>query len=82
MDHVAKYAAIKQRVDVGADRTITLPAEVPIGPAQVIVLFDQPAQMANDASLLGLFANEPEVVDEAMAHVRALRKKWGIGPTK
>jgi hypothetical protein len=82
VDHVAKYAAIKLRVDVGADRTITLPSEVPVGPAQVIILFDKPALPASDASLLGLFANEPEVVDEAMAHVRALRKEWGIGPTK
>jgi hypothetical protein len=28
------------------------------------------------ASLLGLFKDEPEIVDEAMGHVRDLRRKW------
>jgi hypothetical protein len=28
------------------------------------------------ASLLGLFKDEPEIVDEAMGHVHELRRKW------
>jgi|HubBroStandDraft_1064217.scaffolds.fasta_scaffold02155_7 hypothetical protein len=75
---MAKQTAIKLHVEVGADHTVKLPAEVPVGPAELIVLVDEGANAAT--SLLGPFANEPEVVDEAMGYVRAHRQKWRIRP--
>lgn len=78
---MARQTAIKLRVQVGADHNLTLPEEVPVGPAEVIVLVDeQPNGAGAEKSLLGLFAAEPEVVDEAMGHVRAHRQKWRIRP--
>lgn len=78
---MARQTAIKLNVQVGPDHTVTLPAEVPVGPAELIVLVDERPIRANAAkSLLGLFANEPEVVDEAMGYVRAHRQNWRIRP--
>jgi hypothetical protein len=78
---MAKQVAIKFHVQVGADHTLTLPAEVPVGPAEVIVLVDErPRDASGEKSLLGLFADEPEIIDEAMAYVRAHRQNWRIRP--
>ncbi len=52
-----------------------------MGPAELIVFVDERPGRANAAkSLLGLFASEPEVVDEAMGYVRAHRQNWRIRP--
>jgi hypothetical protein len=72
--------AIKLRVQVGPDHTLKLPAEVPVGPAEVIVLVDERPDEGRAKSLLGLFADEPEVVDEAMGHIRAHGSNWRIRP--
>jgi hypothetical protein len=78
---MAKQTAIKLHVEVGADHMVKLPAEIPVGPAEVIVLVDErPSGRHGEKSLLGLFANEPEVVDEAMGYVRAHRQHWRIRP--
>jgi hypothetical protein len=77
---MAKQVAIKLRVQVGPDHTLKLPAEVPVGPAEVIVLVDERQNEGSTKSLLGLFADEPEVVDEAMGYVRAHRSNWRIRP--
>jgi hypothetical protein len=78
---VSKQTAIKLHVEVGPDHTIRLPDDIPIGPAEVIILVDQePAKLAGDKSLLGLFAEDAESVDEAMAFVRERRKSWRIRP--
>jgi len=77
---MARQVAIKMHVQVGADHTVKLPSEVPEGPAEVIVLVDEPQKTRNERNLLGLFADEPEVVDEAMTHVRAHRQNWRIRP--
>jgi hypothetical protein len=77
---MTKQTAIKLRVEVGEDHTVKLPAEVPVGPAEVIVLVDEAPAPRAAKSLLGLFADEPEVVDEAMEHVMALRQNWRIRP--
>jgi hypothetical protein len=78
---MTKQTAIKLHVDVREDHTVKLPPEVPVGPAEVIVLVDEQASAPRAAkSLLGLFADEPEVVDEAMGHVRTLRQNWRIRP--
>ncbi len=81
---MARQTAIKLRVQVGADHKVTLPEEVPVGPAEVIVLVDEHPNNGTRAEkrLLGLFAGEPEVVDEAMSHVRAHRQKWRIRPVE
>ena len=78
---MAKQTAIKLHVEVGADHTVKLPSEVPVGPAEVIVLVDEhPAHGKGKKGLLGLFADQPEVVDEAMSYVRAHRQNWRIRP--
>jgi hypothetical protein len=79
---MSKQTAIKLHVEVGADHTIKLPDEVPVGPAEVIVLVAESAGNGTSAEkgLLGLFANEPEIVDEAMEHVRERRKNWRRRP--
>ena len=79
---MSKQTAIKLQVEVGPDHTIKLPEEVPVGPAEVIVLVSEgsSARPIAEKSLLGLFADEPEVVDEAMVHVRERRKSWRMRP--
>jgi hypothetical protein len=77
---MARHVAIKMHVQVGADHTVKLPAEVPVGPADVIVLVEDAANGRSERSLLGLFADEPEVVDEAMVHVRTHRQNGRSPP--
>jgi hypothetical protein len=77
---MARHVASKMHVQVGADHTVKLPAEVPVGPAEVIVLVEEAENGRSERSLLGLFADEPEVVDEAMVHVRTHRQNWRIRP--
>lgn len=77
---MTSQTAIKLHVEVREDHTVKLPPEVPLGPAEVIVLVDEASEPRPARSLLGLFADEPEVVDEAMGHVRALRQNWRIRP--
>jgi hypothetical protein len=78
---MTKQTAIRLHVEIGEDHTVKLPIEVPVGPAEVIVLIDQTdASPGNNKSLLGLFADEPEVVDEAMRHVQVLRGNWRMRP--
>jgi hypothetical protein len=80
-DTIGPAAPITFHVQVGADRTLTLPAEVPVGPAEVIVVIDErPRDASGERSLLGLFADEPEIVDEAMEYVLAQRQTWRIRP--
>jgi hypothetical protein len=31
-------------------------------------------------SIVGLFADQPEVIDEAMAHIERLRAEWDMRP--
>lgn len=79
---MSRQTAIKLKVEVGRDHTIKLPDEVPEGPAELIVLVPESSSARPIAgkSLLGLFANEPEVVDEAMVHVHERRKRWRMRP--
>ncbi|HVH46713.1 MAG TPA: hypothetical protein VM925_30435 [Labilithrix sp.] len=79
---MSRQTAIKLQVEVGPDHMIRLPEDVPVGPAEVIVLVAEtaPALPAARKSLLGLFADEPEVVDEAMTHVRERRTSWRMRP--
>jgi hypothetical protein len=77
---MTKQTAIKLHVEVREDHTVKLPAEVPVGPAELIVLVDEAPAASTAKSLLGLFADEPEVVDEAMGHVQSLRQNWRIRP--
>ena len=70
--------------DIGEtnDLAARFPDEVPVGPAELIVLVDEAPKNGakGEKSLLGLFADEPEVVDEAMEHVRERRKNWRTRP--
>jgi hypothetical protein len=78
---VTKQTAIKLRVEVGPDHTIRVPDDVPVGPAEVIILVDaQSAPTPAMRSVVGLFADDAESVDEAMAFVRERRKTWRIRP--
>lgn len=79
---MSRQTAIKLQVEVGPDHTIKLPDDVPVGPAEVIVLVPESSSARPIAgrSLLGLFADEPEIVDEAMAHVHERRKRWRMRP--
>ena len=78
---MSRQTAIRLRVELREDRVVKLPAEVPVGPAEVIVLVEVPATAPRASkSLLGLFADEPEVVDEAMAYVHRRRRDPGAGP--
>jgi hypothetical protein len=45
---------------------------------ELVALFADVRQRGSrgGASLLGLFKDQPEIVDEAMGHVRELRRKW------
>ena len=39
-------SALKLTVEVGEDHVVKLPEEVPVGPAEIIVLVDAPAENA------------------------------------
>ena len=75
---MSKQTAIKLHVDVGPDHTIRLPEEVPLGPAEVIVLVEEkgPAEAPDPVGLIGLMADEPGVMDEVMNHIRERRARW------
>ena len=81
---MSKQTAIKLCVEVGPDHTIRLPDDVPLGPAEVIVLLDDRPTKASEGekSVLGLFADDAEMVDEAMTYVRERRKSWRIRPSR
>jgi hypothetical protein len=77
-----RQTAIKLHVEVGADRLLKLPDEVPLGPADVIVLVALPSNESSERGLLGLFEEEPEVVDDAMEYIRSHRQNWRIRPVE
>jgi hypothetical protein len=78
---MSKQTAIKLRVDVGPDHTIRLPDDVPLGPAEIIVLVpEQPERYEASGGLVGLFADDTQMVDEVMALVHERRKNWRIRP--
>lgn len=81
---VSRHTAIRLQVEVGPDRTIRLPDDFPVGPAEVIVLVPESRDRTapDPVGLIGLFADEPEVVDEAMEHVRERRKSWRMRPVE
>ena len=72
---MSRQTAIKLRVDVGADHTVRLPDDVPVGPAELIVFIEEITSAAKESppSPIGLFKDEPEMVDEIMDHVRETR---------
>ncbi|MBK6693904.1 MAG: hypothetical protein IPG50_17105 [Myxococcales bacterium] len=74
--------ALKINVDVGADHTVRLPDEVPVGPAELIVLLADAGDGAKECppSPIGLFKDEPELVDEIMDHVRDIRGESRLRP--
>lgn len=78
---MTKQNAIKLLVEVGADHTIRLPDEVPIGPAEVIVLTTVRSE-APPPEALGLFKDTPELIDRAMAHVAEMRSRSRMRPAK
>jgi hypothetical protein len=79
---MSKQTAFKLNVEVGPDHTIKLPDEVPVGPAEVIVFMTDDAGRSNGEppEALGLFKDEPELVDEVMTHVRELRSRSRMRP--
>ena len=79
---MSKQTAIKVHVDVGADHRIKLPDDVPVGPADLIVLVRAPAAGPTPAppDALGLFKDEPDLVDELMEHARELRAQSRMRP--
>lgn len=36
--------------------------------------------MQPERSIVGLFADQPDVIDEAMAHIERLRAEWDMRP--
>lgn len=79
---MSRQTAIKLMVDVGADHTVRLPDEVPVGPAELIVLIDEGRNGAKPLppSPIGLFKDEPETVDALMDHVREIRLASRVRP--
>ena len=76
-----KQNAIRLLVEVKADHTIRLPDDVPVGPAEVIVLTSVPSE-AQPPEALGLFKDTPELIDRAMAHVVEMRSRSRMRPAK
>ncbi len=72
---MSKQMAIKLKVEIGSDHMVHLPDEVPVGPAELIVLVDEKEPGERALSALGLFHDEPEVVDEALAYAREMRSR-------
>ena len=77
---MTKETAIRLNIEVGEDHTIRLPDEVPVGPAELIVLPRKPASDVPDA--LGLFKDTPDVIDRAMEHVAEMRSRSRLRPLK
>ncbi len=49
--------------------------------AELVKALSENAQPAKPArSIVGLFADQPEVIDEAMAHIERLRTEWNMRP--
>jgi hypothetical protein len=49
--------------------------------AELIKALNENAPPAKPAqSIVGLFADQPEVIDEAMAHIERLRAEWDLRP--
>ena len=76
-----KQNAITLLVEIGADHTIRLPDDVPVGPAEVIVLTTVPSG-APPPEALGLFHDNPELIDRAMAQVVEMRSRSRMRPAK
>ena len=76
-----KRNAITLHVEIARDHTVRLPDHIPVGPAEVVVLIDhRPSEeRAIEKSVLGLFADDAEIVDEALAYVRERRKNYRTG---
>jgi hypothetical protein len=74
---------LKITVDVGPDHTVRLPDEVPVGPAELIILVADVGNGAKESppSPIGLFKDEPELVDEIMDHARDIRAQSRMRPT-
>ena len=64
---------IKFQVEVGADRVIRLPDEVPVGTAEIIISPPGARNAVPPPEALGLFRDIPELVDQAMAHAAEMR---------
>jgi hypothetical protein len=78
---VPKRTAITLHVEIEPDHTVRLPDHVPVGPAEVVVLIDhRPSEERTvEKAVLGLFADDAEIVDEALVYVRERRKNYRIG---
>lgn len=71
-----KQTALKLHVEIGANRTVQLPNEVPAGPAELIVVFpDRGTDDSAALSPIGLFQDEPALIDEVMEYGRATRSE-------
>jgi hypothetical protein len=79
---MSKQSAIKLHVEVGPDHTIKLPDEVPVGPAELIVIIEERSEAPDPAGLIGLMADEPDVMDDVMKHIRERRERWGRRPVE
>jgi hypothetical protein len=79
---VPKRNAITFHVEIEPDHIVRLPDHIPVGPVEVVVLIDhRPSEERTaEKSVLGLFADDAEVVDEALAYVRERRKTYRAGP--
>ena len=78
---MTKQNAIRLLVEIGADHTIRLPDEVPVGPAEVIVLTSVPSE-APPPEALGLFKDTPELIDRVMDQVVEMRSRSRMRPAK
>jgi hypothetical protein len=78
---VSKRTAITLHVEIEPDHTVRLPDHIPVGPADLVVLIDDRPneEHAVEKSVLGLFADDAEMVDEALAYVRERRKNYRTG---
>lgn len=79
---MTKQNLIKVHVEVGADHTIRLPDEVPVGPAEVIVLSHVAMIGSAPPEALGLFNDSPDLVDQVIAHVSEMRSRSRLRPAK
>jgi hypothetical protein len=74
---MTKQTAIKVRVEIGTDRMVRLPVEVPAGPAELIVLVTEQESGTLPVVLnpIGLFREDSALLDDLMEHVRAGREE-------
>lgn len=80
---MTKQTAIKLQVEIREDRTVHLASDVPAGPAEIIVLVreEENGEQRAAPSPIGLFRDEPELVDEVMTEVRAMRASSRMRPS-